>query len=46
MPPDSVSSPAAGVLKAALPSPESAMPSFKSDFLRVLTERGYVHQCT
>ena len=46
MPPDSVSRPTASVLKAALPSPESAMPSFKSDFLRVLTERGYVHQCT
>ena len=40
MPLDSVSDPQTGVLKPA------AMPDLKSDFLRVLTERGYVHQCT
>ena len=40
MPPDSVSAPQTSVLKPA------AMPALKSDFLRVLTERGYIHQCT
>ncbi len=40
MPPDSVSARDGSVLKPA------AMPAVKSDFLRVLTERGYVHQCT
>ena len=40
MPPDSVSTLEDSVLKPA------AMPELKSDFLRVLTERGYIHQCT
>ena len=43
---DAVSAPATGVLNAAPSNPESPMPALKSDFLRVLTERGYIHQCT
>ena len=43
---DAVSAPATGVLNAPPSNPESPMPALKSDFLRVLTERGYIHQCT
>ena len=48
MPDDLISSPAAGVLNAPPSKPESFMSDAapRSDFLRVLTERGYVHQCT
>ena len=45
---DIVSAPERSVLNAAPPSLETAMsaPALRSDFLRVLTERGYIHQCT
>jgi tyrosyl-tRNA synthetase len=43
---DDVSAAEMAVLNAAPSNPESEMPALKSDFLRVLTERGYVHQCT
>ena len=48
MPLDTVSAPETAVLNAPPSSTESAMPAaaLKSDFLRVLTERGYIHQCT
>jgi tyrosyl-tRNA synthetase len=42
MPLDTASASDEPVLNAAAMS----APAFKSDFLRVLTERGYVHQCT
>ena len=43
---DDISAAELAVLNAAPSNPESQMPALKSDFLRVLTERGYVHQCT
>ena len=49
MPSDAVSTAPRRVLNAPPPPSESAaMPAtaLKSDFLRVLTERGYIHQCT
>ena len=48
MPLDIVSAPQRSVLNAAPPSLETVMsaPALRSDFLRALTERGYVHQCT
>ena len=48
MPLDTVSAPETAVLNAAPSSTGSAMSAaaLKSDFLRVLTERGYIHQCT
>ena len=46
MPLDIVSSPETGVLNAPPSTSESKMTALKSDFLRVLTERGYIHQCT
>ena len=46
MSPQAVSAPGSGVLNAPPSNPESQMPALKSDFLRVLTERGYIHQCT
>ena len=49
MPPDLISSQAERVLNAPPSPPETApMPAhaFKSDFLRVLAERGLIHQCT
>ena len=48
MPLDIVSAPETGVLNAPPPITETVMSAdaLKSDFLRVLIERGYIHQCT
>ena len=49
MPSDPASTAPGGVLNAPPPPTKAASmsaPALKSEFLRVLTERGYIHQCT